>query len=202
MKAILFSFLLISFSAQLLHAGEGLEVGDSAPVFKLKNVNGEMVSLTDYSQQNGVIVIFTCNHCPFSKAYEDRIKDLHSKYSEEGYPVVAINPNDVTKVPEDSYENMQKRSKEKDFGFPYLYDESQSIARQYGAARTPHVYLLTSEGESFTVAYIGAIDNNVKDAAAADEKYVENAIKDLQEGNAVKKSFTKAIGCTIKWKDQ
>lgn len=178
----------------------GYKVGDTAEDFKLKNVNGKMMSMADNKTAKGFIVVFTCNHCPFSQAYEQRIIALHKKYADKGYPVIAINPNDKDIVPEDSFEEMQKRAKEKKYPFPYLYDETQATAKTFGAVRTPHVYIVQKEGGKFEVKYIGAIDDNADDPAAAKEKFVENAVNDLLEGRPVKQNFTKAIGCTIKWK--
>lgn len=177
---------------------DGVQVGDKAPAFTLKNVDGRMVSLSDYDDQNGVILIFTCNHCPYSKAYEERIIQLHQKYAPMGYPVVAINPNDPAIQPEDSFEKMIQRSQEKDFPFPYLFDKGQKIFPEYGAKRTPHVFLLENRGKYFEVAYIGAIDDNYQDADEVQDKYVEEAIADLESGHKVQNNYTKAIGCTIK----
>ncbi len=176
----------------------GLNVGDKASDFSLKNVDGNMVSLSDYDDAKGYIVIFTCNTCPYAIAYEDRIIELHEKYASQGYPVIAINPNDSNAKPDDSFESMKERAKDKDFPFPYVMDESQEVAKTYGASRTPHVYLLD---KSLTVKYIGAIDNNYKDASSADEKYVEEAIAALENGEKIETDFTKAVGCTIKWKE-
>jgi peroxiredoxin len=198
MKNILVSLFLVASSMFSLLAQ--VKVGDEAPTFNLKNVDGKMVSLNDYRSQKGVILIFTCNHCPYAKAYEDRIIALDKLYRSKGFPVVAINPNDVSIVPEDSYENMQVRAKEKGFTFPYLYDATQSVANAYGAERTPHVFLLKNTGGKFTVAYIGAIDDNYKDASAVKTKYVENAIEAILAGKNPDPSFTKAIGCTVKRK--
>ena len=156
--------------------------------------------MADNKTAKGFIVVFTCNHCPFSQAYEQRIIALHKKYADKGYPVIAINPNDKDIVPEDSFEEMQKRAKEKKYPFPYLYDETQATAKTFGAVRTPHVYIVQKEGGKFEVKYIGAIDDNADDPAAAKEKFVENAVNDLLEGRPVNHTFTKAIGCTIKWK--
>jgi peroxiredoxin len=192
--------LLLSPTPSSSSPGDGVEIGDEAPGFKLKNINSEYVSLKDYKDKKGVIVIFTCNHCPFSKAYEERIKALDKSWSVQGYPVVAINPNDVNRVPEDSFNKMQERAKDKGFTFPYLHDESQEIAKAYGASRTPHVFILSSNGSSFTVEYIGAIDNNVENADDVSAKYVEDALRQLSAGETIDKNFTKAIGCTIKWK--
>ncbi|MGB3181441.1 MAG: thioredoxin family protein [Cyclobacteriaceae bacterium] len=180
---------------------DGYKVGDIARDFNLKNIDGEMVSLSDFKDAKGYIVVFTCNHCPYAKMYEQRIIDLHNKYAEKGYPVIAINPNDPEKQPQDSYENMQKRAEDKGFPFVYLVDESQEIARTYGAAYTPHVFLLKKEGNKNRVAYIGAIDNNYKNAEAADTKYVEKAVDDLMDGKSVETKQAKGIGCTIKWKE-
>lgn len=184
-------------------AGEkdGYKVGDIATDFKLKNIDGEMVSLSDFTDAKGYIVVFTCNHCPYAKMYEQRIIDLHDKYADQGYPVVAINPNDPVKQPQDSYENMQKRAEEKGFPFVYLVDETQEIARTYGAAYTPHIFLLKKEGNKNRVAYIGAIDNNYKNGEEADTKYVEMAVDNLLDDRAVETKQAKGIGCTIKWKE-
>ncbi|HEY0261673.1 MAG TPA: thioredoxin family protein [Chitinophagales bacterium] len=179
-------------------ASKGLNVGDKAVAFSLKNVDGKTVSLSDYTK--GAIVVFTCNHCPFAKKYEDRINALNKKYEKLGYPVVAINPN-ATTVEDDNFENMQKRAKEKHFTFPYLNDETQAIALAYGATKTPHVFVLEKSGSDFVVKYIGAIDDNTDDEKAVKEKYVENAVNSLLSGKAVSTVSTKAIGCTIKWKN-
>ncbi|MEJ5263930.1 MAG: thioredoxin family protein [Bacteroidales bacterium] len=195
-KLFVFTFMIISY----LGLSAQVKVGDFAPTFNLKNVDGKMVSLDDYRSQKGVIVIFTCNHCPYAKAYEDRIIALDKQYKPKGFPVVAINPNDVSIVPEDSYENMQVRAKEKGFTFPYLYDATQAVANAYGAERTPHVFLLKKSGDKFEVAYIGAIDDNYKDASAVKTRYVEQAIEAILAGKKPEPSTTKAIGCTVKRK--
>ena len=181
-------------------AETGYQVGDTVKDFNLKNVSGKKVSLASLQNNKGAIVIFTCNHCPFSMAYEDRIIGLHRKYESAGFPVIAINPNDASKVPDDSFEKMQERAKEKNFQFPYLQDATQETAHAFGAARTPHVFLLTRSGKDYKVAYIGAIDNNTDEPSAVTEKYVETAIDEILAGKPVTTNFTKAIGCTIKWK--
>jgi len=192
-KLILILFLLPVFAI-----AQGLSVDDKAINFKLKNVDGKMVSLKDFAKEDGVILIFSCNHCPYSVAYEDRIIALADKYNEDGYPVVMINPNDPSEYEADSFENMIVRAEEKGFNFPYLFDDGQAIYPQYGATKTPHVYLLYKKQKGFYVAYIGAIDNNYKDASAVTEKYVENAIASLKKGEKPAVDFTKAIGCSIK----
>lgn len=177
------------------------KVGDYARDFSLPNVNGKTVSLAQFKEAKGFIVIFTCNSCPYAKLYEDRINALDQKYAAKGYPVIAINPNDAGQQPEDSFENMQVRAKEKGFTFPYLHDESQQITAAYGATRTPQVYLLNKDKKGYRVEYIGAVDNNHKDAAQADKKYTEEAVEQLLMGKKPKTNLSKAIGCSIKWKD-
>jgi peroxiredoxin len=178
----------------------GYKVGDKAADFKLKNINDKMVSMADYKDAKGIIVVFTCNHCPYAKKYESRIMDLDKKYKSKGFPVVAISPNDPGVEPEDSFEKMQARAKEKGYSFPYLIDETQNVTKEYGATKTPHVYLLQKEKDGYVVKYIGAIDDNTDDASAVKEKYVENAINNILAGKPVNPDNTKAIGCGIKWK--
>jgi peroxiredoxin len=188
----------IIISAFTVPAGNGYKVGDIATDFSLKNINGKMVSLKDYKEAKGFIVIFTCNHCPFAKAYEDRIIALDKKYSKAGYPVIAINPNNPELEKADSYELMKVRAKEKGFTFPYLFDDGQKIFPQYGATKTPHVYLLQKTAKGNEVKYIGAIDDNYEDATAVKQKYVENAVDALLNNKDVPVKETKAIGCGIK----
>jgi peroxiredoxin len=196
--------LLLGFFALVLAASctaqTGYKVGDVARDFSLKNVDGKVVSMKDFADATGFIVVFTCNSCPYAKAYEQRIMDLHARYASKGYPVIAINPNDAGRQPEDSFENMVKRAREKGYAFPYLHDETQEIATAYGATRTPHVYLLEKTSKGLEVVYIGAIDDSVEDAGAAKVRYVEAAIDALSSGQKPATSSTKAIGCTIKWK--
>lgn len=197
MKKITFLILII-FVLAINAFADGYQVGDIASDFKLKNVDGKMVSLADYKDAKGFIVIFTCNHCPYAKAYEDRINALNQKYAPLGYPVIAINPNDPSIVPDDSFENMKVRAKEKNFTFPYLFDDGQTVLPKYGATKTPHVYVLEKTNEGNKVAYIGAIDDNYQDVSAVKEKYVENAVESLRNGKQPQPNSTKAIGCSIK----
>lgn len=176
----------------------GYKVGDTATDFSLKNTNGKKVALKDYKNAKGYIVVFTCNHCPYAQAYEDRIIALDKKYSAQGYQVVAINPNNPEKQKEDSFEKMQERAKAKKYAFPYLLDEGQKIYPQYGATKTPHVYVLQKTAKGNVVKYIGAIDDNHEDASKVTQKYVENAVDALLKGKEVPVKETKAIGCSIK----
>jgi peroxiredoxin len=199
------SFITAAACVVLLTAGapvkSGYDVGDKVADFKLKNVDGKMVALSDYKNAKGVIVIFDCNTCPYSKAYNERIMALNKKYAAQGFPVVAIQPNDPTISPGDSFDEMKKLAEKKGYDFPYLFDETQAVSRTFGATNTPHVFLLKKEGADFKVAYIGAIDDNAKDASAVSKKYVEEAIEAITAGSAIGTEKTKAIGCTIKWKN-
>ena len=177
---------------------KGYKIGDVATDFKLENVNGKMVSLADYKDAKGYIVIFTCNTCPYAVAYEDRIIALDKKYASKGYPVIAIMPNNTDVKPDDNMDAMKVRAKSKGFTFPYLLDKGQKIYPQYGATKTPHVYLLQKTKKGNEVKYIGAIDDNYQDAAAVNTMYVENAVDALLAGKEIKEKETRAIGCTIK----
>ena len=173
----------------------GYKIGDVATDFELKNVDGTLFSLSDIEDAKGYIVVFTCNECPFAKMYEDRLIELHNTYASQGYSVIAINPNVSSENDKESFEAMQKRAEEKDFPFVYLADENHDVFPQYGAVRTPHVFLLDSERK---VQYIGTIDDNAKSAEDVNVKFVEDAIEALENGTKPDPNFTKAIGCPIK----
>lgn len=180
----------------------GYKVGDTAMDFKLKNYDGRMVSMADYKDAKGYIVIFNCNTCPYSKAYDSRIIALNKKYASKGFPVLTINPNDPDLSPGDSFDEMKKQAKRNKYDFPYLVDETQDVARAYGATNTPHVYVLDKvSNEKLKVVYIGAIDDNSRNAEAVTKKYVEDAIEALMQSKNVPVTQTKAIGCTIKWRN-
>ena len=179
----------------------GYDIGSAVQDISLRNVDGKMVSFADFKEAEGLIVIFTCNTCPYALAYEQRIQELDAKYSKMGYPVLAINPNDVNRQPGDSYEAMQKRAKDNGYTFPYLHDETPEVAKQFGATRTPHVYVLNRAASGgFEVAYIGAIDDNYDEPSMVKSRFVEDAIQALQQGKQPDPAKVKAIGCTIKWK--
>jgi peroxiredoxin len=197
MKKTLLSLVLILAASALVFAG-GYKVGDKASDFKLKNIDGKYVSLADYPDAKGFVVIFTCNGCPYAKAYQDRIIELDKKYKSKGFPVIAINPNSTSIKPEDGLEGMRKRAKEKGYTFPYLKDSEYTVFKEYGATRTPHVYVLNRDAGDLVVSYIGAIDDNYQDASSVEKPYLANAIDALLADREPDPSFTKAIGCTIK----
>lgn len=186
------AFIAINVSAQ------GYDIGDVATDFRLLNVDGNYISMSDYEDIKGVVLIFSCNHCPFVVAYEDRMIELHKEYAPKGFPVLAINPNDTIAEPRDSFTKMIERAREKNFPFDYVIDADQTIYPQYGATRTPHVFLLEKVDDQFIVAYIGAIDDNHRDASQVEVRYLANAIDALLEGRRPDPSITRAVGCTIK----
>jgi len=199
--ALIFTVISINLISYNIILGQGYKLGDKVVDFSLKNtVDGKMVSLKDYPDAKGVVVIFTCNHCPFSKMYEARIIELDAKYASKGFPVVAISANDAKAEPSDSPENMAKLAKKKNYTFPYLYDETQEIAKTFGAQRTPHVFILKKLGSDYTVEFTGAIDDNAQDAVGVNEKFVEKAIEEILAGKPVSNKSVKAVGCGIKWK--
>ncbi len=157
-----------------------------------------MVSFQNFPEAKGFIVVFTCNHCPYSIAYEDRINALDAKFKSKGFPVIAINHNDSVVNEEDSYSQMKVRAKEKRFTFPYLVDEKQQVFPKYGATRTPHVFVLSRKESEFLVEYIGSIDNHHEEPNIVTEKYVEDAVNALLKGDKPEVNFTKANGCSIK----
>ena len=195
--------ILLFAGAVLIMAAEAKEpykAGDVASDFNLKNTNGEMVSLSGVTGVKGFILVFSCNTCPVVVKYEQRILDLDKEFSAKGYPVVAVNSNDKSVSPGDSFEEMKKLAKSKNYSFNYLYDESQEVAREYGATNTPHVYVLTRHDNNLVIDYVGAIDNNADDASKADKHYVKDAVNSLLTGKPVPVAGTKAVGCGIKWK--
>ncbi len=197
-SALFLAFILCASFAPMEIPVKGLQVGDTATDFALKNIDGSTVSLADYTDAKGFLVIFTCNTCPYAVAYEDRIIALDKKYKELGVPVIAINPNNPKAKPGDSFEAMKIRADEKGFSFPYLLDEGQTVYPKYGATKTPHVYLLEKTPNGNVVKYIGAIDDNYQDPAQVEETYAADAVDAMLAGEEIEVTLTKAIGCSIK----
>lgn len=193
MKLTITLFILAIISLNTF-AQDGYKIGDIATDFSLRGTDDKIYSLTSFDNAKGFVIIFTCNHCPYSKAYEDRIIALQNKYKEKGIEVIAINPNNPASYEADSFENMKIRAKEKNFNFPYLFDDGQKIFPKYGATKTPHVFLLNADKK---VEYIGAIDNSTEESTVS-KKYLEDAIDALLAGKKIKVTTTKAIGCSIK----
>ncbi len=200
MKKFVIVLTVALMQTLLMRGGEPYKTGDVISDFSLKNVKGEMVSFSQFKDAKGFIVVFSCNTCPVVKKYQQRIIDLNDQFSNKGYPLIEINSNDKSVSPGDSFEEMQKYAKSKGFTFEYLYDESQEIARQWGATNTPHAYVLSKKDGKLILNYTGAIDNNADDPDHADKKYVVDAVNALLKSEQVAVKTTKAIGCSIKWK--
>jgi peroxiredoxin len=174
-----------------------IRIGDNAIPFNLPGVDGRKYLLSDYDDREAVAVIFTCNHCPYARAWEDRLVQIQADYAGRGVQLIAINSNDASKYPDDSFEKMKERAEEKGFNFPYLHDEDQEVARAYGAERTPEVFLFDADG---ILRYHGTVDDNYEDPEAVREAYLRDAIEAVLEGREPATAETAPVGCTIKWK--
>ncbi|TNE61071.1 MAG: thioredoxin family protein [Bacteroidetes bacterium] len=200
MKRAIHTLFLLAGVFVLYVAATGPEtyvIGDKIDDFSLRNVDGRMVSLADYPDAKGYIIVFTCNHCPYAQLYEQRIINLHRRFSPMGVPVIAINPNDPDIVPEDSFEEMVARATEKRYPFAYLFDSTQTVYPRFGANRTPHVFVVSQDR---ILRYIGAIDDNPENPTAVRHRYVEDAVQAILRGERPHPDYTRAIGCTIKRK--
>jgi peroxiredoxin len=176
-----------------------MKIGDTAPDFKnLLGVDGKKHSLSDYAASNVLVVMFTCNHCPYVQAYEGRMIALQAEFQDKGVQFVAINANDDQGYPDDDYAHMVTRAKEKNFNFPYLRDESQAVAKAYHASHTPHIYVFNNK---HTLAYTGKIDDNWQNPDQVKQRFLRDALTALVQGKAPSPAETYAIGCTIKWKN-
>lgn len=200
MKKILFACLVML--GIMAKAQNGYQIGDVASDFNLKNVDGKNVSLANYKDAKGYIVVFTCNTCPVAQAYQSRVEALNKEYGPQGYPVIAINTNDPVASPGDSYLKMQERAVQQKFSFAYLEDPNHVYTKKYGANKTPHVFVLQKTAKGNEVAYIGAIDNDQEEVNRQKESYVQNAVNLLLQGKKPIVTYTKAIGCSIKWKKE
>lgn len=174
-----------------------LKIDSLLPQFKLKGTNEKFYSTEDFADKNILIVIFSCNHCPYVQAYEGRMIALQNEFENKGVQIVAINSNDDAKYPEDSFDEMKKRADEKHFNFPYLRDEFQEIAKAFGASHTPQIFLFNSERK---LKYEGKIDDNWQEPDKVRNQYLRDAILEVLDGKDVSIPETFSIGCTIKWK--
>ncbi len=179
----------------------GYKPGDTVADFSLLNVDGNMVSMQSYKEAKGFIVVFTCNHCPFAKLYQQRLNDMNTTYKALGYPVLAISSNDAEAVPEDNMSEMKKRAKEKHYNFPYLYDQSQSVARAFGAVKTPQAFVIQKVNNKWVLRYYGAIDDNGAEPEKIKNKFVTDAVDALLANKSIAVTNTKSVGCAIKWKE-
>jgi len=196
-SAILLFVIEIDFFMAKLESVISLKTGDNAPEFNLKGIDDQMHSLNDYSKK-GILIIFMCNHCPYVKAKIDAIKELHNKFKEQ-ISIVGINSNDSVKYPDDDFASMKTVAKEKGLEIDYLVDETQEIAKKYGAVCTPDPFLFDSDKK---LVFHGRIDDAMNPDAKVTEKVMINNIEKFLNGQKIKKDFDPSIGCSIKWKEQ
>jgi len=179
-------------------AGKSLHINDPMPgLGNLPGTDGNQYSTKSFADRKILVIIFSCNHCPYVQAYEDRMIALQGQYSKKGVQLVAINSNETQNYPEDNFDEMVKRAKQRGFNFPYLRDENQSVAEAFGATHTPQFFVFD---EKRMLRYSGKMDDNWKDSAAVKEPYLRDAVDALLAGKEVKTPETFSIGCTIKWK--
>ncbi|MEP6949817.1 MAG: thioredoxin family protein [Ginsengibacter sp.] len=193
---ICFTFFCFFTKAQVIT----IAPGKIAPDIKLLNIDDKLVSFNDYPSAKGFIVVFTCNTCPYSKAYEQRIIELNNKYAALGFPVIAINPNDPEASPGDNFAKMKQRAKSSKYNFPYLYDKGQAVTTLYGAKNTPHVFIVSKTAQGNIIEYTGAIDNDTPNTNPGKTRYVEEALSALLNNKKPAITVTKAIGCRVSWK--
>lgn len=186
---ILASSLLFSFK----NAGKEKSISD----FRLLNVDGRMISLEDYPDAKGFIIVFTCNHCPFAKLYTDRLNTLSDKYKALNVPLLTINSMDTAVYEDESFEKMQQKAKTAKFSFPYLHDAKQTVTRDFNAERTPHAFVIWKINNAWIIKYSGAIDNNGAEPGKVTHAYVEEAVSELLRGKQVTTAETRSVGCTI-----
>ena len=176
-------------------------LGQPAPNFSLLGTDGKTHRLNDFSQSKALVVVFMCNHCPYVIAVQDRINALAKEYGPKGVALVGINSNDATRYPADSFEAMKSRVTEKGFVFPYLFDETQEVAKAYGAVCTPDIYVVEPKGEEFLLRYRGRIDDNWKDESAVRERDLARALDEILAGKLPSADQKPSMGCSIKWRE-
>ncbi|HEX9656916.1 MAG TPA: thioredoxin family protein [Bacteroidota bacterium] len=175
-----------------------LRIGSSAPTFTaLQGVDDKSYSLEDFSSADILVIVFTCNHCPYVQAYEGRMIDFQEKFGPKGLQLIAINSNDTKNYPDDDFIGMVRRARQKGFNFPYLRDENQVVAEDYGATHTPEFFVFD---RNRILRYRGKMDDNYQNPDAVSRRYIEDAVEDLLAGKEVRESETHSIGCTIKWR--
>ncbi len=194
-KSVLFA-VLISLSILINAQAQGQYN------FSLKNVDGKIISLNSYPDAKGFIIVFTCNHCPFAKLYPKRLNQLNKKYIALGVPLIAVSSTDTIMYAEDCYDKMVAKAKSGKYNFPYLYDSTQSVARNYNAERTPQAFVIWKENDNWIVKYNGAIDDNGAEPELVNENYVINAVDELLDGNQVRQPVIKSVGCKINFRKQ
>ena len=190
---------LTATHAQETVSSSSLALGAAAPAatVKMKGVDGRELSIADAKGEKGTLVIFTCNHCPWVKAWETRIAEIGNAWQAKGIGVIAINSNDPAAYPEDAFEEMQKRAKDRGMRYPYVVDATSEVARAFGASHTPEIFLFGKDGK---LAYKGAVDDNAKEPEKVKEHFLADALEAVAAGKAPAMAETKALGCSIKYR--
>jgi peroxiredoxin len=180
---------------------KALALGGKAPMSdtKMKNVDGKEVSISDVAGPKGTLVVFTCNACPFAKAWEQRIVALGNEYKAQGVGVIAINSNDPAVVADDSYDVMKTRATDRKMGFPYVVDDGSAVAKAFGATRTPEAFLFDGSGK---LVYHGTIDDNYQEPEKVEKTYLKDALNAVVTGGSITTAETKSVGCGIKFKNK
>jgi peroxiredoxin len=194
--AATFALSIVFFTLQSFRSENKSVLNNTISDFSLKNVDEKTISLSDYKNAKGFIIVFTCNHCPFAKLYSQRFNDLNTKYSSLGVPLLAINSMDTAMYEDESFINMKNKSTTEIFNFPYLCDNMQTVGKNFGADHTPHAYVIWKENNKWKIKYSGAIDDNGEEPKKA-TPYVANAVTELLENKQVSMPVTVSVGCKI-----
>ena len=190
---------LVAGAAHAQTAATPIALGSAAPLadVKMMSVDGREVTIDDVKGAKGTLVVFTCNHCPYAKQWEERVVALGNEFGAKGVGAIAVNSNDPSAYPEDSYASMQERAKERGMKFPYVVDATSDVARAFGASRTPEAFVFDASGK---LVYHGTIDDNGRDPAQVKEPYLRNALEAVAAGRSPSVQQTKALGCSIKFR--
>ncbi len=189
----------LALALALAAPASGLDLGGPAPqgAVRMKNVDGKLVSIGSVAGPKGTLVLFTCNHCPWVRAWEDRIVRVAADAKRAGIGVIAVNSNDPAAYPEDSFARMKERAKQHRYGFPYVVDATSGVARAFGATHTPEAFLFDAQGK---LVYHGAIDDNAREPEKVAARYLADAVAAVAAGKPVANAETKALGCSIKYR--
>lgn len=191
-----FSLIITLYSFSGINKPSISPIGKTVNDFSLKNINNKNVSLNDFKNAKGFIIVFTCNHCPFAKLYSERFNELNSKYQPSGVPLLAINSMDTVTYDDESFELMQQKASSAKFNFPYLHDVLQTVGKSFNAEHTPHAFVIWKENNMWVIKYSGAIDDNGEHPELA-TSYIANAVEKLLHNKSVTKAETKSFGCKI-----
>jgi peroxiredoxin len=199
LSTIISCFLLLITTCEKA-AGQIDSVQKEILDFRLTSTSGNEVSLSDYPDAVGFVIVFTSNNCPFAKLYPSRLNELNDIYKPKGIPLIAIRSTDVSLMPDDAFDKMIKLVKRERLNFPYLADDKQDVAKNFHAEKTPHAFVIWKVNDKWIIKYSGAIDDNGAEPAKVQHAYVKEALNELIAGKEVSNPITRSVGCTIKYK--